>query len=232
MRGFIILAMIVLILVGCSKRDDTTPNADSSSVAINSDTPLKMEGHSDSISSHMMSGDMQKDMSMMNDMMIRELGQGDSLYDHRFIDMMIVHHEGAILMAQDALLKANRPELKKLAQSIITGQQKEIDKMKQWRTMWYTTNTSSDMENSEDELKNMLAMNTMMVQNLGAKDSGYEERFINIMIPHHNGAVALAVDALEKASHQEIKSMAQGIIDAQKTEIEQMEGWRKQWYGH
>jgi uncharacterized protein (DUF305 family) len=52
--------------------------------------------------------------------------------------MMIPHHQGAIVMAQDALNKSQRPEIKRLAQNIITSQQREIDQMKQWRTQWYS----------------------------------------------------------------------------------------------
>ena len=44
----------------------------------------------------MLSGDMQKDMQMMNKMMTKHLGKSDRQYDARFIDM-IPHHEGAEL---------------------------------------------------------------------------------------------------------------------------------------
>jgi uncharacterized protein (DUF305 family) len=66
-----------------------------------------------------------------------DLGAGDAEFDLRFINAMIPHHEGAVTMAQDALSKSKRPEIKKLAQSIITSQQKEIEQMKQWRQAWY-----------------------------------------------------------------------------------------------
>jgi uncharacterized protein (DUF305 family) len=79
-----------------------------------------------------MSKEQQKMMMMQED-----LGAADAQFDRRFMDAMIVHHEGAIIMAQDALKKSQRPEMKKLAQEIITSQQKEIDQMKQWRQAWY-----------------------------------------------------------------------------------------------
>jgi uncharacterized protein (DUF305 family) len=50
---------------------------------------------------------------------------------------MIPHHEGALVMAKDALSKSQRPEVKKLAQNILTSQQQEISQMKQWRKDWY-----------------------------------------------------------------------------------------------
>lgn len=58
-------------------------------------------------------------------------------YDHGFINMMIPHHQQAIDEANTALKQARHPELKQLARNIITSQQSEIDKMKQWRKEWY-----------------------------------------------------------------------------------------------
>jgi len=83
-----------------------------------------------------MNGGMQE-MNKMNKMMTDRLGQADAEYDHRFIDMMIPHHEAALIMAKDAQQKAQHPEMKKLADDIIAAQQREIDLMKKWRDEWY-----------------------------------------------------------------------------------------------
>ncbi|GET41134.1 DUF305 domain-containing protein [Microseira wollei] len=74
---------------------------------------------------------------MQSMMMSQDLGSADETFDQRFIDAMIPHHEAALTMAQDALKKTKRPEIKKLAQEIVTSQQKEIDQMQQWRKAWY-----------------------------------------------------------------------------------------------
>ncbi|MBD2307273.1 DUF305 domain-containing protein [Chroococcidiopsis sp. FACHB-1243] len=74
---------------------------------------------------------------MQGMMMMGELGAADSQFDLRFINAMISHHESAVTMAQDALKKSQRPEIKQLAQEIINAQQKEIAQMKQWRKAWY-----------------------------------------------------------------------------------------------
>lgn len=74
----------------------------------------------------------------MQDMMMKgDLGAADAQFDLRFINAMTPHHEGAVTMAQDALKKTKRPEIKKLSQEIITSQQKEIEQMKQWKQAWY-----------------------------------------------------------------------------------------------
>lgn len=86
-----------------------------------------------------MAGDMSTQMRMMNDMMVKQLGSTDPNYEMRFIDMMIPHHEGAVLAAKNALVNANRPELKEMAQKVIDAQQKEIEQLKKWRQEWYAT---------------------------------------------------------------------------------------------
>lgn len=62
---------------------------------------------------------------------------------------------------------------------------------------------------------------------LGASD----QRFIVMMIPHHQGAIAMAELALGRARHSEIRSLAQSIAASQSAEIAQMRQWYRQWYG-
>lgn len=79
-----------------------------------------------------MSKQQQQSMTMLED-----LGSADAKFDLRFMNAMIAHHEGALTMAEDALKKSQRPEVKKLAQEIATSQQAEINQMQQWRQTWY-----------------------------------------------------------------------------------------------
>jgi uncharacterized protein (DUF305 family) len=48
-----------------------------------------------------------------------DLGPADESYDLRFLDAMVPHHEGAVVMAKEVLQKSQRPEMKKLAKEII-----------------------------------------------------------------------------------------------------------------
>jgi uncharacterized protein (DUF305 family) len=69
-----------------------------------------------------------------------------------------------------------------------------------------------------------------MSGNLGPADAEYDKRFIDAMIPHHESAVDMAKDAQQKSQRSEIKQLAQAIIDAQTSEINQLKQWRDSWY--
>jgi uncharacterized protein (DUF305 family) len=76
-------------------------------------------------------------MQHMNEQMVQQLGDSDENYEKRFIDMMIPHHEGAIVMAKHALDHSNREELKEMARKMIESQQQEIEQLKRHRAEWY-----------------------------------------------------------------------------------------------
>lgn len=58
-----------------------------------------------------------------------------------------------------------------------------------------------------------------------------DQHFIIQMIPHHGGAIAMAKVALQKSKRPEILSLANGIIEAQQREIDDMKKWYSEWYG-
>jgi uncharacterized protein (DUF305 family) len=58
-------------------------------------------------------------------------------FDLRFLETMILHHQGALTMAQEAQTKAEHPELRQLAGEIIKAQSAEIEQMRAWQQQWF-----------------------------------------------------------------------------------------------
>lgn len=142
-------------------------------------------------------------------------------YDAQFIDGMTIHHKGAVAMAEQALKESQRPEIKQLAENIITSQNLEIEQMATWRKQWYagvavtggTGGHMGDMHLSSDT------------------STPFDQRFITAMISHHEGAIEMAKEAQTKAEHGEIKQLAQNIITAQEAEVKQLQDWQSAWFG-
>lgn len=161
-----------------------------------------------------------------------DLGPADENYDLRFIDAMIPHHEGAVVMAKDLLQKSKRPESQKLATAIISAQTQEIAQMKAWRTAWYPKAPTTPMA-WHSAMNHMMAMPPEQISamkmdiDLGKADAGYDLRFIKAMIPHHEAAIIMAKDLALKTKRPELQKMAKDILTSQQTEIDQMNRWSK-----
>jgi uncharacterized protein (DUF305 family) len=147
-----------------------------------------------------------------------------SSWDLQFLDTMSRHHEQAIQMAKAAQGKVQLAELKEMTKRIPEEQQKEIDQMKAWREQWYPG--AAPAENMQ--MPGMGSSMNMDMSHLDSMNRGkaYDSMFIDMMIPHHQGAVQMAQDALGKAEHQEVKTLAQQIIDKQQKEIDEMKQWK------
>jgi uncharacterized protein (DUF305 family) len=165
-----------------------------------------------------------------------DLGPADANFDLRFIDAMIPHHQGAVVMAREILQKSKRPELRQLATAIISAQEKEIAQMQQWRKAWYAQMPDTPMA-WHASMGHMMAMSPaqrqamMMTMDLGPADANFDLRFLDAMIPHHEGALTMAKAVQKNSRRPELQRLAQDILSSQQAEIRQMQQWRRAWYG-
>ena len=168
-------------------------------------------------------GDMDMGSSGTASEMLMEDGE-DS--DERFIDSMVPHHRGAVDMAEVALDNAEHPEIKSLAEDIVSSQEAEIEQLRSIREREFgTSEVPGGMSAEEMEGMGM----TMDPQQL-AKEEPFDKAFIDNMTPHHESAIEMANVALEQSDNPDIRRIAEAIVDAQKKELEQMEAWRDEWY--
>lgn len=164
------------------------------------------------------------------------LGPKDDNFELRFIDGMIPHHRGAVIMAREALEKSERPEIQALAQEILDTQRQEIRQLRNWRSNWYP-DAGEEAVMWHEEMGHEMPMtkemerSMMMSADLGEADDEFDLRFLDAMIPHHEGALVMAQEALDKSGRPRVRQMAEDIIASQQAEIDQMQQWRQEWYG-
>lgn len=145
--------------------------------------------------------------------------------DQHFIEQMIPHHEDAIAMADIALEKSLRQEIKSLANDIKRTQSQEIEQMSKWYKDWF----------GKDVPKNtaVVGMHGMMGGQDNFEDltnaSDFDRAFIQEMVRHHEMAVMMATMLKNSTSRPEMRELAQNIIDSQTKEINNMRSWYKAW---
>ncbi len=76
---------------------------------------------------------------------------------------------------------------------------------------------------------NQMVMSMNMTSLGSAKP--FDRAFIDMMIPHHQGAVRMAQAELAKGKNPKLRALAHRIVTAQDREIGQMNQWRAKWYG-
>lgn len=151
--------------------------------------------------------------------------------DQAFVSGMVPHHESAVEMAEMALEKAEHRELKQMAEEIISAQEAEIAQMKRaHQRLFGSALKPSEMSHGELGLSaDEAGMNMDMSMLEDAKE--FDREFIDMMISHHQGAIRMARVELARGGDAELKKLAQAIVDAQAKEIDEMNGWRVDWYG-
>ncbi len=156
--------------------------------------------------------------------------------DEHFIEQMIPHHEDAIVMAKLADEKAQHVEIKTLATNIKRTQSAEIDQMKSWYKAWFGKDVSADEQtmgiHGMSQATGRMHMGMMGNETDMARleqSADFDKAFIEEMIPHHQMAVMMATMLKQSTNREEMKQLAQNIIDAQTKEINEMRQWYKSW---
>ena len=178
--------------------------------------------HGDNMGGMDHGGMFSKDMAAMSREMVMPNGKYS---DKAFIDAMVPHHEGAVEMAEVALEEAEHPEIRNVAEDIVSSQRAEIRMFGEIREREYGS-AESTMEMNEGDMR---AMGMSDPEEL-AKADPFDKAFIDDMIPHHESAIAMAEVAREKTDDPEIRRIAEDIVTAQEREIAQMKEWRQEWY--
>lgn len=152
---------------------------------------------------------------------------------------MQTHHAQAVEMSMIIRDRTDDPEIRRLAYDIALGQQQQIGQMFAWLQLWELPQTGEDSRmawaraahpgSTSGPERDMGAMDHAMpgmvpaadVQKLATLNGRQAEVwFLNRMIEHHRGGVAMAQAALTFELPDEVKRLAETIVNAQTAEID------------
>lgn len=156
----------------------------------------------------------------MNDMMDSMMQQASTVsVDIDFLQQMIAHHKGAIVMADYEIKHGNDKEMIQLAKSILSEQSAEVKMM----NVWLKSSLSKSAIPNEYK-KNMDASMNKMMSNIMVGDTTNDEDkiFASIMIPHHEAAIDMARAVILYSSTQQVTAYAKQLISNEQIEVEQM----------
>ena len=138
-----------------------------------------------------------------------------------FVKMMMMHHQGAINMANVELQDGKNDSLKRTAQKIINEQQAEIQ---QFNTILATlTVDNSDPTFTMEQMDNMMKGGKTADVQLITGD--IDNDFATLMMVHHQSAIDNASAYLHHGNNTQIKTIATNIVNSQTMEIEELGNW-------
>jgi uncharacterized protein (DUF305 family) len=144
-----------------------------------------------------------------------DLGPADNTFDLRYINAMISHHRGAMLLAEQLAENTTRPEMSTLAQNILADEPAAIAELYNWKKDWY-----QDIKNVRDPI----------VANLGPADEKFDLRFLNAMIAHHENGILMTQETRQKSTRAEILNNADAVEIFLANGIKTLKELRTNWY--
>ncbi|MFE7099210.1 DUF305 domain-containing protein [Streptomyces erythrochromogenes] len=142
--------------------------------------------------------------------------------DAAFAKGMIPHHRQAVEMADLAPSRARSAEVKKLAEDIRKAQDPEIRTLSGWLASWgEQVPAAGAMDHSAHGTSGMMTAEQMDgLKN--ASGAAFDTAFMELMVEHHEGAVAMAKTEQAQGAFPAAKAMADAIVASQSAEIAQM----------
>ena len=142
--------------------------------------------------------------------------QASGPYDAKavmFAQMMIPHHQQALLISQWAMKQGDNAAVKKLAARIIAEQSPEINQMKKW----IPANAMMGMDMPMPGLLTTAELSTLQA----ARGKKFDGLYLVDMTMHHQGAISMA-SPLTSSKNPEVAALCKSIVAGRSAEIKDM----------
>ncbi|NDU73864.1 DUF305 domain-containing protein [Actinomadura sp. DSM 109109] len=141
-----------------------------------------------------------------------------------FVQMMIPHHAQALEMSSLAPSRASDARVRSLASRIDTAQKVEIGTMRSWLKQNADAVLKAHGRNHGAQHTGMPGMATpeQLARLKDARGGAFDDLYLRLMIAHHQGALTMAKDVLDKGTDVTVQQMARDVQSTQLAEINRM----------
>jgi uncharacterized protein (DUF305 family) len=144
--------------------------------------------------------------------------------DTMFVQGMIPHHQQALDMSTLALDGRAGEAVVELAGRITAAQDVEIATMRGMLARWGVEEDEHAMHRSGDHSSMMGMLTEEQFDGLTALSGDeFDRAWLEAMIMHHEGAIAMAEAVLADGIDEEVRALATAIVAAQRAEIAEMQ---------
>lgn len=148
---------------------------------------------------------------------------GGGGFDREYMRRMSAHHAQGIKLAELASVSATDPHLRALARLMAAAQRGEIAVFDRWWHSWFEEGLPVAMLIEDRDMPGMLSPE-QLVELRDAGPEEFDQLFVDLMTIHHQGAVVMADEALDRAEDLRLKLMSHSIRHQQLGQIELMRG--------
>jgi uncharacterized protein (DUF305 family) len=143
--------------------------------------------------------------------------------DVMYLQMMVAHHEQGLEMVRLAADRAQRPEVRILAEAVAATQADELKMMKSWLGKWSEPTTVDHAPSAHADHGGLPATGEQELKALRkAKGAAFETTFLNLFVAHQHNAVEMAQLEAQKGTNAETKALAERVKASRTDQIQQM----------
>ena len=143
--------------------------------------------------------------------------------DEEFVQGMIPHHQQAVEMSALALDGRAGAAVQDLARRIQSAQDPEIVAMRGILARWGVEEDEHAMHHSASDAAMMGMLTDDELSELASlSGEAFDKRWIQAMIMHHEGAIAMAKTVLAGGADEEVRALASSIAAAQEVEVAEL----------
>lgn len=146
---------------------------------------------------------------------------------------MAVHHQQAVLMSELLRERGSDAELKAIAIDMVLTQTNQVGQMQGWLALWgepFAVDEppmrwmgGSHAHHDPDQPMTGMASQANLNEIEGLAGVDAERKYLQLMIPHHEGGVEMAEHAVEHASTPAVRDLAASMVRSQQAELETLQ---------